>query len=97
MECQAVLEVDQDEVEQTQHRQDCDKHAVVDDGRVAAEGIVDHVANEGHDQERPEELEAMKAKFGDLHLNGFGGERVGFVLLLLRAQTWEGSFGWGDG
>ena len=74
MECQAVLEVDQNEVEQRQHRQDCDKHAVVDDGRISAKGIVNHVANEGHDQERPEELEAMKAKFYDLHLKGLGGE-----------------------
>jgi len=51
-----LLECDEYEVDEGQHGKDGDKHVVVDDGRVAREGGCNDVADEGHDEERPEEL-----------------------------------------
>lgn len=45
-----------DEVEQGEHGEDGAEHGVVDDGGVAASGVGDHVADEGEDEEGPEEL-----------------------------------------
>ena len=48
-----------DEEQQGEHAEDGDEHAVVDDGRVAAVGFGDHVADDGHDEECPEELQTV--------------------------------------
>lgn len=42
-----------DKVEERQHREDGDKHLVVDDGWVAARCLSDHVTDQRHDEERP--------------------------------------------
>lgn len=44
------------EVDQAEHPKDAHEHIVVDDRGVAAGRVGDHVANEGHDEESPEEL-----------------------------------------
>lgn len=36
-----------------QHREDCDKHIIVDDGWVASDGISNDVADKRQDQESP--------------------------------------------
>ena len=46
------------QVEKRQHSKDADEDDIVDDRRVATHGFRDHVADEGHDEERPEELQA---------------------------------------
>lgn len=49
-----------DEVEEGDHAEDADEHVVVYARRVVVEGRGDHVADEGHDEQGPEELEASK-------------------------------------
>ena len=46
-----------DEVEEREHRENCNEHAVVDDGWIAGFSIVDDVADQGHYEKRPEELQ----------------------------------------
>lgn len=58
----ATSERTQAQVEERQHRENCDKHVVVDDGRVAREGGLDDVADKRHDEESPEELERPQAQ-----------------------------------
>ena len=56
MEGEAVVHGYKDEVDEREHGEDGDEDAVVDDGWVAVEGIVDDVSCEREDEERPEEL-----------------------------------------
>jgi hypothetical protein len=51
-----LFECDEDEVEEGEHGEDGDEHVVVDDGRVAAGGGGNDVADKSHDEESPEEL-----------------------------------------
>lgn len=51
---EAVLDGRRDEVEEREHGEDGHEHVVVDDRRPAGDG--DHVADEGHAEEDPEEL-----------------------------------------
>lgn len=53
---QSLVEGDGDEVEQAQHREHGHKHGVVDDGRVARVGIGNHITDQGHNEEGPDEL-----------------------------------------
>jgi hypothetical protein len=48
------------EVEEREHGEDAHEHVVVDDARVAGEGRRDDVADECHDEQRPEELKASQ-------------------------------------
>ena len=59
-----LLECDEDEVEEAEHGEDNDEHVVVDKRRVAADCICDDVADEGHDDESPEELCCSQHTFG---------------------------------
>ena len=43
----ALVECHQHEVYKGQHGEDCDEYAVIDRRRIAAEGVRDHVADEG--------------------------------------------------
>lgn len=56
VEAQILLQRRRDEVEEGQEGEDRDEDQVVDDGRVAAVRLGDHVSGEGHDEEGPHEL-----------------------------------------
>ncbi len=56
-----------DEVEEGQHGEYGDKHDVVDNGVVASEGLSNHVASQGQDDECQEEL-ATESDCQSLHL-----------------------------
>lgn len=45
-----------EQVEQREHGECCSEHGVVNDGRVACEGLVDHVTDEGHDEQGEDKL-----------------------------------------
>src|SRR5690348_16407929 len=62
-----VVPCGRDQVEEGQHAEDCNKHVVVDQGRIAGKGGGDDVANQGHDEESKEELAACET------LEGIGG------------------------
>lgn len=53
---QNTLECARYQDEEGQHGEYCDKHGVVDDGWIARVRLCDHIANQRHDEERPEEL-----------------------------------------
>ena len=59
-----------DGIEQREHGEDRAEHRVVHCRWVAGEGIGDHVSDQGHDEERPEELELLvcDASRGSLHV-----------------------------
>jgi hypothetical protein len=57
---EGFIEGDCYQVEQRQHGEDSDEHVVVDDGGIAAEGVGDDVADEGHDEDGPYELRDSK-------------------------------------
>ena len=50
-----------DQIEQREHSEDCHEHAVIDNGWVSRFGIVNHVAHQCHNEQRPEKL--LKAQF----------------------------------
>ena len=52
----AVAKRGRDEVEEREHGKDGDEHVEVDQGRVAAERIVDDATDQSQDQECPQEL-----------------------------------------
>lgn len=54
-----LLDACGNEVQQRKHAEDRDKHAVVDNRRVARVGGCDHVTDERHDEEGPDELHGM--------------------------------------
>jgi len=83
-----------DEVDERQHREYGDKHHVVDNGRVAIGGIVDHVTDECNDEQSPEELKCSQRKLGDLHCECyvcilFGLRRRAFTR---NKDVWERQF-----
>lgn len=45
-----------DQEDERQHREDCDKHVVVDDGGVSGKGVCDDAADERQDEQSPEKL-----------------------------------------
>ena len=53
---EGVHEGGRDEVEEREHSEDGANHGVVDNGRVARFCVVDHVTDERHNEEGPEEL-----------------------------------------
>lgn len=53
---ESVHDGSSDQVDERQHGEDGDEHDVVDDGRVAGEGIVDDVSSQREDEEGHEEL-----------------------------------------
>lgn len=53
---EAFIDGARDEVYETEHGEDTAEHGVVDDGRRAVHGFLDHVARESDDEEGPEEL-----------------------------------------
>lgn len=53
----AADECSGDEVEESEHAEDCDEHVVVDNRRVTGVSLSDHVTDQGHDEECPDELE----------------------------------------
>ena len=57
---QVLFEGGRYQVQQRQHREDGHEHVVVNDGGVAGEGGCDHVADERQDEQRPEELWAVR-------------------------------------
>lgn len=62
---EAVVPARRNEVEERQDGEDCDKHIVVDSRRVAREGLRDHGADEGQDNDHEEELECPEAEIDD--------------------------------
>lgn len=54
MDCERLLHRDESQVEEGEHTEDGDKHVVVDDGGAAGDG--EHVTDERHTEENPEEL-----------------------------------------
>lgn len=44
------------EEKEREHGEDCDKHVVVNDGRIASVGIGDDVTDQRHDEKSPEKL-----------------------------------------
>lgn len=48
----------EDKVGEREHREDRHKHGIVHYGGVAAKRVMNHVADERHDEESPEELPA---------------------------------------
>lgn len=44
------------QIDEGEHGEDCDEHAVVDDGWATADSFMDHVPGERHDEQGPEEL-----------------------------------------
>lgn len=63
MKGETVVEDDQKEVDEGKHREYSDKHIIVDQGRVAAVRICDHIAHKSHDEESPEELDWSQGLF----------------------------------
>lgn len=53
----AADECSRDEVEESEHAEDCDEHVVVDNRWVTGVSLGDHVTDQGHDEESPDELE----------------------------------------
>ena len=53
---EALSECGGDKVEEREHAEDRDEHAVIDNRWVATISVRDHVSDQGHDEERPEEL-----------------------------------------
>ena len=58
VESEIVLDRCGNQVEEREHRDDGDKHVIVHNGGVAVERIMDHITNERHNEESPEELPA---------------------------------------
>ncbi len=56
VEGEGLFEGGGDEVEEGEEAEDGDEEVVVDDAAVAVAPVVDHVADEGHDEDSPEEL-----------------------------------------
>lgn len=56
---ETVLYRRRNQVEQRQHGENRDKHSVVHYAGVAGARSCDHVAHQGHDEQRPEELESQ--------------------------------------
>ena len=56
VEGEGLFEGGGDEVEEGEEAEDGDEEVVVDDAAVAVVPVVDHVADEGHDEDGPEEL-----------------------------------------
>jgi hypothetical protein len=63
-----LLHRDESKVEEGQHAEDCDEHVVVDDRGTALD--CEHVADESHAEEDPEELETSKTDTDDRHVGG---------------------------
>lgn len=59
---EGVGEGGRDEVEEREHREDGDEHHVVDNAWVAAICVSDHVADERHYEDSPEELQRRSAR-----------------------------------
>lgn len=45
-----------DQIKEREHSEDSNEHRVVDDRGIAADRLSDHVTDECHDEESPEEL-----------------------------------------
>jgi hypothetical protein len=63
-----LLHRNEGEVEEGEHAEDCDEHVVIDDRGTALN--CEHVSDESHAEEDPEELEASKTKTDDRHADG---------------------------
>ena len=50
-----------DQVDERQHAEDGDEHDVIDNGRVVVVRVVDHVAHQGEDEQRPQKLNGRTA------------------------------------
>jgi hypothetical protein len=80
-----LLHRDESKVEEGEHAEDGDEHVVVDDRGTALDR--EHVSDESHAEEDPEELEASKTKTDDGHVGGgcdglsWGAERVCCVVI----------------
>ncbi len=53
---EGLADCSRNQVEEGQHSEDGNEHDIVDDGGIAASGVGDHVADQGHYEEGPEEL-----------------------------------------
>lgn len=56
MEGPSIADRGRDQVEEREHRECRQEHGIVDGTGVPGEGLVDHVTDEGHDEESPYEL-----------------------------------------
>lgn len=75
MDDERLLDRDESEVEEGEHAEDSDEHVVVDDRGTALDR--EHVTDESHAEEDPEELEASKADLDNGHVCdwvGWGAE-----------------------
>lgn len=50
---EGLVEGGREQIDEREHGEDGEEHAVVDDRWVAGECVMDHVAGQGHDEERP--------------------------------------------
>ena len=54
---EAVIHGYENEIDERQHREDGDEYAVIDDRRVAIEGIINDVSGNRENEECPKELQ----------------------------------------
>lgn len=66
MESEGFSKANENGVEQGKHRKDCDEHVVVDNRWVPTERFSDHVADQGHDDQREEKLYDPEAELNHL-------------------------------
>jgi len=81
VECERVLDGRRDEVEQRKHRKGRDEHAVIDDVGIAGICGRDHVADEGHDEKGPDELEHPRDEVNDVRDHDDGVVRRDVVVM----------------
>lgn len=59
VQCPVNVEAGRQQIEHGKQGESRREHRVVDGGGVAREGFGDHVADKGHDEERPQELDEI--------------------------------------